>query len=49
MQQALQNLSSADRGTRALGQHQLAAQNQMISQQMARAKMGYGMRGIKPR
>jgi hypothetical protein len=44
MQQALQNLASADPGTRALGQHQLAAQNQMISQQMARAKMGYEMR-----
>lgn len=44
MQQALKNLASSDPGTRALGQHQLAAQNQMISQQMARAKMGYEMR-----
>lgn len=44
LQQALQNLASPDPGTRALGQHQLAAQNQMITQQMARARTGVEMR-----
>ena len=44
LQQALQNLASPDPGTRAYGQHQLAAQNQMITQQMARARMGVEMR-----
>jgi hypothetical protein len=39
MAQALRNLGSSNPGTRALGLHQLAAQNQITSQQMAIAKM----------
>lgn len=39
MAQALRNLGSSNPGTRALGLHQLVAQNQITSQQMAIAKM----------
>ena len=47
MAQALHNMASVDPGTRALGQHQLAAQNQMITQQMAKAKLGYEQRNTQ--